>query len=353
MASKASAPVWFRRLAVILPLWLALSALILLIYFDSERALLTQYLATLVVTALCALPALFAAYRLVPRLLYRRRIGAFVSSLLLLAFFNSVLTYIVAGGLYHLATGAEMFRSAVYVLYMMSIFFLVNSIAITIGCALKVIGDRFGIEAQLREVREEQVRTELAFLRAQINPHFLFNVLNTIYFQIHKSNDEARGSVEKLSELLRYQLYECTSDRLPIERELAYIRNYVGMQRLRLEPGTDVALDVSDDMSGLRIAPLLLLPLVENAFKHISHFPVAADNSLHISLRREAPNWFAAEVTNTYDPTQLAQQLLVTGGLGLQNVRRRLALLYPDAHQIEISKAERIFKISLKIRCDD
>lgn len=353
MVSKASASVWLRRLAVILPLWLALSALILLIYFDDTHSMLVQWLATLLVTALCALPAVFAAYGLVPRLLYQRRIGAFIALLLLLALVNSVLTYIFAGGLYHLATGARLFRSVLYVLYMMSIFFLVNSIVITIGCALKVISDRFGIEAQLREAREEQVRTELAFLRAQINPHFLFNVLNTIYFQIHKSNEDARGSVEKLSELLRYQLYECTSDRLPIERELAYIRNYVGMQRLRLEPGTDVALEIGEDISGLRIAPLLLLPLVENAFKHMSHFPAAADNRLHISLQREAGNWFAVEVINTYDSTHLGQQLLVTGGLGLQNVRRRLTLLYPDAHQIEISKAERIFKICLKIRCDD
>jgi LytS/YehU family sensor histidine kinase len=97
----------------------------------------------------------------------------------------------------------------------------------------------------------------------------------------------------------------------------------------------------------------LLLPLVENAFKHISHFPKAAENRLHISLRREAGNWFIAEVMNTYDPSQLAQQLLATGGLGLQNVRRRLTLLYPDAHQIDISKAACIFRISLKIRCDD
>jgi sensor histidine kinase YesM len=255
MSMPSSAHLWIRRLAVILPLWLALSAIILLIYFDDAHPLIHQWLATLLVTALCALPAIFAAYRLVPRLLYRRRIWAFTASLLLLAAANSVLIFGFAGSLYHLATGAQMFRSALYVVYMLSVFFLANSIVITIGCALKVIEDRFGIETQLHEAREEQVRTELAFLRAQVNPHFLFNVLNTIYFQIRKSNMEARGSVEKLSELLRYQLYECTSDRLPIERELTYIRNYVGMQRLRLEPGTDVTLHIDEGMSGLRIAP--------------------------------------------------------------------------------------------------
>ena len=92
--------------------------------------------------------------------------------------------------------------------------------------------DRFGMEQQLHEVENEKVSTELAFLRAQINPHFLFNVLNTIYFQIQKENSEARSSVEKLSEMLRYQLYECNTDKIDISKELAYIENYVAVQQL-------------------------------------------------------------------------------------------------------------------------
>lgn len=342
-----------RWLSVIVTLWLILSALLFLIYYDSQRSYLVQWLATLLVTALCGLPAWYAAKRLVPHLLYRKRTGAFIAAVLGAAAVNSIFIYLFAGGLYSLATGTNMFRSAIYIAYMLAIFFLANCITITLSCAVKVIADRFGMEEQLREAREEQIRTELAFLRAQVNPHFLFNVLNTIYFQIHKDNTDARGSLEKLSELLRYQLYECTTDKLPIERELAYIRNYVAMQRLRLEPGTDVVLNIQEGMNGFRIAPLLILPLVENAFKHISHFRRAGDNKLHVSLHTEADNWFIAEVMNTFDAAHAAGHLISAGGLGLQNVRRRLELLYPGAHSVTIGKTEHTFRITLKIRYDD
>jgi len=103
------------------------------------------------------------------------------------------------------------------------------------GGGLKILIDRFRIEKRLHEVEKEKITTELNFLRSQINPHFLFNVINTIYFQIDKRNAEARASVEKLSEMLRYQLYECTTDKIEIKKEVDYIKNYVAVQTLRME----------------------------------------------------------------------------------------------------------------------
>ncbi len=334
-------------------LWLLLSLLVLYIYYDPRAALLQQVIATLVITGMCALPAYYGAYRLVPKLLYRKRIGAFIGALILAVVLNSLLTYLIVGTLYQLTTGKQVFSSLVYGASMVAIFIFANSIVIAIGCAVKIIADRFNMEVRLQEVEQEKITTELAFLRAQVNPHFLFNVLNTIYFQIHKDNTEARGSVEKLSELLRYQLYECTTDKISIEKEIAYIRNYVGVQQLRMEPGTDVSLNVTSGVSGFKVAPLLILPLVENAFKHISHFKNAAANKLHITLGKEADDYFLVHVSNTYDSVNGTTHLLASGGLGLKNVARRLALLYPDAHLLDVSRRDGVFETTLKIKYHD
>lgn len=334
-------------------LWLILSFLIQFVINDGDAPFLPQLLVTLIITAICAMPAYYGAYYLVPRLLYKRRIGAFIGSILLAATIGTILTYLIPGFLYHLISGKPMFPSLRFIIFITSSLFFANTIVTTIGCAIKIITDRFSIEERLQVVEGEKIKTELAFLRAQINPHFLFNVLNTVYFQIQKENVAARNSIEKLSELLRYQLYECTTDKISIVQELAYIRNYVAIQQLRLETGTDVKLTMPEKPMYFQIAPLLILPIVENAFKHISHFKDPKQNKLHISLRNEADDYFVVQVTNTYDKTNAVMHLQASGGLGLENVKRRLALLYPDAHHLSINRHDRTFETTLKIKYHD
>lgn len=345
--------VFIRYKVLHLLVWMLFSSIILFIYVDLNTSILEQWLATLLVTALCILPTYYAANKLVPRYLYRKRIGAFIGSLVIAAFCNTILIYLVAGSIYHLMTGNPMFRSVIYVAYMSTVFFIVNSITITIGCAVKIISDRFKMEQRLYEVEQENVRTELAFLRAQVNPHFLFNVLNTIYFQINKDNKEARASVEKLSEMLRYQLYECTTDMIDISKELAYIENYVAVQQLRMEAGTNIQIHTEPGIGSFKIAPLLILPLVENAFKHISHYKNSQQNKLYLRMKTEANGYFVVHVSNTYDTVDGVTHLLASGGLGLQNLKRRLQLLYPEKHWLDITRNERVFETTLKIQYHD
>ena len=310
-------------------MWLGLSPFLLFLYFDPASPLLPQWLATLFIVAMDAIPTYYAANKLVPQLLYKKQIRKFVGLLLLMAAVNTVITYLLAGGAYFAITGHNIFTKLLVVGSIAGILFGTNCIVITLGCAIKIIVDRFQLEEQLHEVQQEQISTELAFLRAQINPHFLFNVINTIYFQIHKENKAARGSVEKLSEMLRYQLYECTTDRIDIVKELAYIENYVAVQQLRMEPGTDVQLHLPTGNRSFKIAPLLILPIVENAFKHISHYKIPSSNKLHVTLSTGEGNQFMVQVSNTYDPLNGVNHVPAAGGLGLQNVKRRLELLYP------------------------
>ncbi len=341
------------RFGIHLFLWIILTFFLLYFIYDPHAAFLQQFVATLVVTGFTALPAYFSSKVLLPRLLYRKLIGKFIGALLLAALTNTVLTYFLAGAFYYELSGKSIFTRIAYIQFLFSFFFIINCTVIAVSSAIQIIIDRFGMEQQLHEVESEKVSTELAFLRAQINPHFLFNVLNTIYFQIYKDNSEARNSVEKLSEMLRYHLYDCNTDMIDISMELAYIENYVAVQQLRMEAGTDLQMKLPGDIGSFKIAPLLILPLVENAFKHISNFKDPSQNKLYITIYKEQDAQFVVNVVNTYNSLDHIEQLQNSSGLGLKNLERRLALLYPGKHSITRKRTENTYETTLKIQYYD
>ena len=123
----------------------------------------------------------------------------------------------------------------------------------------------------MAELAKEKAEAELNFLKSQINPHFLFNSLNSVYFLIDKSNPDARQALHKFSDMLRYQLYEANGEKIPIEKEINYLQDYVHLQQLRKDENYKVQFNCSPDVKNFSIEPLLLIPFVENAFKHISH----------------------------------------------------------------------------------
>ena len=160
-------------------------------------------------------------------------------------------------------------------------------------------------------------------------------------------------NLEKLSEMLRYQLYECTTDKIDIKKELDYIKNYVAVQTLRMEKGSNIQLSIDEEMGSFKIAPLLILPIVENAFKHVSNFKDPSSNKIHITLGRSDQKFFVVEATNTYDKTNGANFLLQSGGLGVQNLKRRLELLYPNQHELKVNQDNDLYKTTLKIKYND
>ena len=147
------------------------------------------------------------------------------------------------------------------------------------------------------EVAKEKAETELSFLKSQINPHFLFNSLNSVYFLIDKNNTEAREALHKFSEMLRYQLYELKGEKIKIEKEVSYLEDFIALQKLRME-NCDVQLKIDRQMESFDIEPLLLVPFVENAFKHISHFANGRKNEILIGLSRQNGE-MQFEVSNT------------------------------------------------------
>ena len=218
---------------------------------------------------------------------------------------------------------------------------------VSTGAAFKLLADHAKAQRRLGEMAKEKAEAELGFLKSQINPHFLFNSLNSVYFLIDKNNSDARDALHKFSEMLRYQLYEIKGQKIPIEKEIGFINDYIYLQRLRREDNCQVMLNIEQTSDQLFIEPLLLVPFVENSFKHLSHYGNGKMNEIKIELSSEN-SVITFTVRNTTEP-ESAREFKSEGGIGLSNVKRRLELLYPQRHVLDIVKSEGWFNINLKL----
>jgi two-component system LytT family sensor kinase len=215
---------------------------------------------------------------------------------------------------------------------------------VAFSVALQLSREWFAQRELIRKIEVEKLNTELEYLKAQINPHFLFNSINTIYFQIDKHNQTARDTLSAFSDMLRYQLYECNGKEVAVEKEVNYLKNYVGLQRVRKDENYSITFSASDDVRGFSIAPLLLIPFVENAFKHVSHY--SKGNDIGIYLSRDETHFYF-RVFNTKDNQK---QLKDEGGIGFRNVQRRLELIYNGKHTLEVKDLPESFQVELTLQ---
>ncbi len=283
---------------------------------------------------------------LIPRLLYRRQYVLFTLIYVTMIFVSSITKITLVGEILDSRDFSvwDDFKSRLYDNI------IPHYLLVSTGAALKLLTDYAWAQKRLVEITKERADAELKFLKSQINPHFLFNSLNSVYFLIDKSNKEARDALHKFSEMLRYQLYECGGEKIGIEKELLYLQDYVDLQRLRKDDQYKVNFSCANDVKGFSIEPLLLIPFVENSFKHLSHFSNGKTNQVDIDVSRSNGHFFFS-VANTVDYSSKRSPQPV-GGIGLKNVRRRLELLYPDRHQLNIHEEQGWFKINLQLNID-
>ena len=273
---------------------------------------------------------------IVPRFLHKRKYTLFVISTVFVIAFSSWLRALVA-----LQMNFHFFQPKTIIdfgtLYLNSV---VNIslwvLLVTIG---KMLIDRMQTQQQLELLEKERVRNELDYLKAQINPHALFNSLNTIYGHIDKGNHVARTILLQFSELLRYQLYDCGAEKVSLEKEIEYVKNYVAFQRLRKDEQLVVCLDIGTTQTGLKIAPLLLVVLIENAFKFASNFSDKENKILIKIFTKE--NALHCSFFNTKE-LQQSSTATSSNGIGIANLKRRLELLYPGKYKLN-SKMENEF----------
>lgn len=194
----------------------------------------------------------------------------------------------------------------------------------------------------------EQAQHELSALKAQINPHFLFNNLNTIYSLALKGDVRTKDVILQLSDFLRYVLYDTSSEKIELEKEIEIIKTYVGLQQERInKDNTEINLNIEGDFKGAVIAPLLLLPLAENCFKH----GIGKDRgTIQINIQYSDHQLRFS----TKNPVALREKLVnqEQGGIGIKNVEKRLNLLYPGKHQLTFSENGNLFEVEMKIDLD-
>jgi len=193
---------------------------------------------------------------------------------------------------------------------------------------------------QLEKITNDHLQTELKFLKSQYHPHFLFNALNTVYFQMDEDVDGAKRSIEKFSELLRYQLYD-QQQQVPVSSEIEYLKSFIDLQKVRSSDKLKLDIVFDKKLNGQMVYPLLFLPLVENAFKFIG-----GDYKMKISAEVEDKE-IVFKVENSVP--DLEEKLKKTGGIGLENLKRRLDLLYPRKHSFSAGKYGDCFVAELKL----
>lgn len=219
---------------------------------------------------------------------------------------------------------------------------------LAIGTTIELI---FNWEAQKKErekIEKEKISAELSFLKFQINPHFLFNTLNNIYVLIEKKSDKAGEAMLMLSMLMRHMLYESSNGKVLLRKEIEYIKNYISVQQLRISPDEDVVVNfrINGNSGSTVIEPLILITFIENAFKHgISYNQKSKiDILLHIT-----DHAITLTVSNTKRKFSKPAEEVASTGIGLANTRKRLEILYPDAHELTIHDLADRFDVTLKL----
>jgi len=324
-------------------LWLLVAATWFYLRHDAYTTTSRLLAVTLVQTLIPALMVYTAGYWLLPRFLYTKKYFVFIAAYIVLLLAGSWFKLWLMGSITHNAALLYWWND---VRGRINDSLLPDAFLVTAAVSLKLLVDYLRAQQRLAALAREKAEAELNFLKSQINPHFLFNSLNAVYFLIDRENVEARRALHTFSEMLRYQLYEIGDEKIPIEKEIGFLRDYISLQSLRSDRCT-VEMDVAPDLQNFFIEPLLLIPFVENSFKHLSHFS-EAPNQVRIGMWKKSGS-LVVRVGNT---TEGGARNGAPGGIGLDNVRRRLQLLYPHRHELTVGEGEGWYNVHLQIKID-
>jgi two-component system, LytTR family, sensor kinase len=282
-------------------------------------------------------------YWLMPRLLYTKKYLSYAAMLLLL-FAAGVFLYRLQWVFLFTRSKYEFWNA---IGWFMDALWVINPIIMFTG-GIKLLKTWY-IDTQKKAQQEQQkLAAELNYLKGQIHPHFLFNTLNNLYALTMQKSDDAPATVLKLSQMMHYMLYDAAEEVVPLTKEIKHIQNYIELESIRYGSRLDLSFTVTGTVEGRNIAPLILLPFVENAFKHgISNEHRECWITIDLKVRE---GMLMLKVENSINTTNKTSDLLdYKSGIGLKNVKRRLELLYPGMHQLNIVKEQGAYWVDLKI----
>lgn len=258
----------------------------------------------------------------------------------------SIVVYILIKGKQYIVDGFKYKLCFLYTTnFAVNMAFIVLFIVIFVAM-LKFAENWFELEARNKEIENERLTSELRFLKAQINPHFLFNTLNNLYYLAFTNSPNTTEVIAKLSQMMRYMLYDSNHSRVPMSKEIEYMENYISLEKLRLNDDIPITFTVEGDIHQATIVPLILITFLENAFKHgVSNN--APQAFVHIALVLK-DNSCCYRVENSKLPKNTNNE--EKSGIGLQNVKRRLELSYPDKYEMKVEDLEDVYRIEVLIQ---
>lgn len=276
---------------------------------------------------------------LVPRFFFRQRYGLYVLSILAILLVSMALSYMLAT-----VSGFEPEAVAANNPTLSLIRPIANTNALLMLFAAIVTSLALAYSDQLKKRDKEIMEARLASLQSQINPHFLFNTLNSIYAKALPTSPLSAEMVAKLSDMMRYAMRDVTRTSFPLEDEVEYVRNYIDLQKVRMDASVQLEVFIEGDFEGYQITPMLLIPFVENAFKHGVN-PEQRSKIL-IDLKMEGDE---LRLTVINHKVKVQKEINERSGVGLQNTRSRLGMIYPKQHLLMITETEKEYKVTLSI----
>lgn len=287
---------------------------------------------------------------LMDQLLFKKKTGLFIFTYILLILFFALAqrfidNYIIIRYFLKDWKMEPLFYIPVYLYNVIKLQFVVT-IPLTIKLFYHLAEEKSNVQAVL----SEKLQAELFSLRNQFHPHFLFNVLNSLYSKILSKSDESADIVLKISDLLRFAVYDVNTKTITLEKEIAYLKNYISLQQLRFDNRLDLSFSTNGALANHLIEPFLILPFIENSFKYCLGEDIAqAWITIALSV---ADDWLIVKIENSV-PANFKNNSIMddsSSGVGIANVRRRLELLYPNQHVLTIKDGIECFFVSLKIK---
>ncbi|OQD41618.1 histidine kinase [Croceivirga radicis] len=289
-----------------------------------------------------ALATIFVSYYLMPTLLYTKKyLWFFVSICLVLAVLILLEEKILEPLLYPNTKRANTFPGLFYTLFGILP-------VMTILTSGKFAWDAIQQQDKIKELQSTITESELQFLRSQVNPHFLFNNLNNLYSYALEGSSKTPEIILEMSGVLRYMLYESKERFVPLNKELEQLTNFIKLYKLQIEERGEVSFTVGNGMTGQKIAPLILIVFIENAFKH-SQSGQSSNIKIAIDVNLKGSTLFFSCVNNFETVKGLDS---VASGIGLANVKKRLQLLYPNKHILRITEQHKEFRVDLQIELE-
>lgn len=322
---------WFLTLLVgLLPLFTVTDPMIV------RRSLIQE-----VFIDLFCFGAFYISYFFVTNLLLKRKTFRFV---LFFVLFVAVYSFLIISFYHPLIYKLIVIKNTIPFSWWYLSIFSYHFVYALWGTMFRFTIDWFKTKQKQKELEKQNVSSELALLRSQINPHFLFNTLNNINSFVEREPEKASYGIVKLSEIMRYMLYQANTEKIPLDYEINYIKSYIDLQKLRVKDSNFVSFSVHGNTSGISIPPMLLMPFVENAFKHGKKQDVSP--GIIINLKLDGTN-LEFDVTNYIMPKYEGAE--TEGGFGLKNILRRLELIYNDTYKLDIKDDNEMFIVTLKI----